>query len=172
MNAARPVVLIFACGTLAACTTQTIEPSAPRSVRTSVAEAPPAAPPTTAQSLHGYVEGEVIIRFSPEGERAAAPLVGKPPSRLRFGVLSLDRLNAKYRATQIVPAVGDRGAYILRLAVDANVFRAVEEYGHDPLVAAATLNYEYRLPGAQAPDAVRTQVGPLKKSDRPTRPIP
>lgn len=171
MNAARLLLSIVASCALCACTTQSIETGAPRSVRTSVAEAPPA-PATNAQSLHGYVEGEVIIRFSAEGERAVAPLVGKPPSRLRFGVLSLDRLNAKYRATQIVPAIGDRGAYILRLAVDANIFRAVEEYGHDPLVAAATLNYEYRLPGAEAPDAVRTQVGPLKKSDRPTRPIP
>lgn len=171
MNAVRPVVLIIACGTLFACTTQTIETGAPRSVRTAVGEAPPAAV-GNAQSLHGYVEGAIIIRFTAEGERIVAPLVAKPPSRLRFGVLSLDRLNAKYRATQIVPAVGDRGAYILRLAVDANVFRAVEEYGHDPLVAGATLKYEYRLPGAEAPDAVRTQVGPLKKGDRPTRPIP
>jgi hypothetical protein len=171
MNAARPVVLILACCTLAACTTQTIETGASRSVRTSVAGAPPAAP-ANAQSLHGYIEGEIIIRFSAEGERTVAPLVGKPPSRLRFGVLSLDRLNSKYRATQIVPVVGDRGAYILRLAADANVYRAVEEYGHEPLVTGVTLNYAYRLPGAQAPDAVRTQVGPLKKDQRPTRPIP
>jgi hypothetical protein len=171
VNAARLLVSIVASSTLFACTTQTIEPGVPRSVRTSVAEAPPAAA-TNAQSLHGYREGEVIIRFSAEGQRTVAPLVGKPPSRLRFGVPSLDRLNAKYRATQIVPVVGDRGAYLLRLAIDANVFRAVEEYGHDPLVAGATLNYEYRLPVAEAPDAVRTQIGPLKKSDRPTRPIP
>jgi hypothetical protein len=167
----RALVAILACCALAACTTRTIETGAPRSVRTSVGEAPPTAP-ADAQTLHGYVEGEVIIRFTAEGERTVKPLVGQPPSRLRFGVLSLDRLNAKYRATQIVPVVGDRGAYILRLASDANVYRAVDEYGRDPLVAGATLNYSYKLPRAEAPDAVRTQVGPLKKDQRPTRPIP
>jgi hypothetical protein len=167
----RPLLALIASCTLAACTTQTIGTGAPRSVRTSV-DAPLPGAPIDAQTVHGYVEGEVIIRFSGEGERTVAPLVGKPPSRLRFGVLSLDRLNAKYRATQIVPAVGERGAYILRLASDANVFRAVEEYGHDPLVTAVTLNYSYHLPRAEAPDAVRTQVGPLKKDQRPTSPIP
>ena len=169
MQATGALVSILACCTLVACTTRTIETGAPRTVRTSVGEAPPQ--PADLQTVHGYVEGEIIIRFSAEGERAVAPLVGRPPSRLRFGVPSLDRLNAKYRATQIVPAIGDRG-YILRLAPDANVYRAVEEYGHDPMVTGVTLNYNYHLPRAEAPDAVRTQVGPLKKTDRPSQPIP
>jgi hypothetical protein len=171
MNAAGALVAVLACCTLTACTTRTIETGAPRTVRTSIGEAPPTAP-REGQTVHGYVEGEVLIRFTPDGERAVASLVGKPPARLRVGVPSLDRLNAKYRATQLIPAIGDHGAYVLRLAPDANVYRAVEEYGHDPLVAGVTLNYNYHLPRAEAPDAVRTQVGPLKKNDRPSGPIP
>ena len=170
MKATSALVSILAGCALAACTTRTIETGAPKTVRTSVGEAPPR--PVEAQTVHGYVEGEILIRFSPEGQRAVASLVGRPPSRLRFGVPSLDRLNAKYRASQLVPAIGDHDAYILRLAPDANVYRAVEEYGHDPLVAGVTLNYNYHLPRAEAPDAVRTQVGPLKKNDRPLQPIP
>ena len=64
------------------------------------------------------------------------------------------------------------GAYLLRLAPDANVFRAVEEYRKDPLVAGTDLHYIYRLPAPQAPDAVRTQIGPLEEKDRPGRPRP
>jgi hypothetical protein len=63
-----------------------------------------------------------------------------------------------------------RGAYILRIAPDANVFRAVEEYRKDPLVAGTDLHYLYRLPAPQAPEAVRTQTGPLKRDERPAAP--
>jgi hypothetical protein len=165
VNAARPLVLILASCTLAACATQAIETSGPRTVRTAVGSQPAGAP--ASQSLHGYVDGEMIIAFTAEGERAVAPVIAKPPGRLRFGVLSLDRLNAKYRASQLVKAADVRGGYILRLAPDANVFRAVEEYRQDPLVAGTDLHYIYRLPGPAAPDAVRTQTGPLRKDDRP-----
>ena len=82
-------------------------------------------PPTVAsQSVHGYVEGELIIAFTSEGEKLIAPVVAKPPTRLRFGVPSLDRLNAKYRASQLVKLADVQGAYVLRIATDANVFRA------------------------------------------------
>jgi hypothetical protein len=165
MIAAHPLVLIVASCTLVACTTQTIEKGGQRSVRTSVGEQPPGAGP---QSLHGYVEGELIIAFTPEGEKTVAPVVAKPPTRLRFGVPSLDRLNAKYRASQLVKVADRHGAYVLRIAPDANVFRAVEEYRKDPLVAGTDLHYVYRLPGAEAPEAVKTQTGPLRKEDRPT----
>ena len=165
----RPLVLIVACSTLVACATQTIETSGPRNVQTSVGEGATVRGP---QSLHGYVEGELIIAFTPEGEKAVAPIVAKPPSKLRFGVPSLDRLNMKYRASQLVKLADVKGAYILRIAPDANVFRAVEEYRKDPLVAGTDLHYLYRLPAPQAPDAVKTQTGPLKRGDRPSRGIP
>jgi len=161
VNAVHPLAWILACCTLAACATQTIQTSGPRTVRTSVGTAPPTT--TAPQSLHGYVEGELIIRFTPEGERAVAPWVAIPPGRLRFGIPSLDRLNAKYHATQLVRVADVTGGYLLRIAPDANVFRAVEEYRHDPMVAGTDLHYLYRLPAPQAPDAVRLQVGPLDK---------
>jgi hypothetical protein len=167
--AARPLVLVLACSTLAACATQTIETSGPRGVQTSVGEGSTVSGP---QSLHGYVEGELIIAFTPEGEKTVAPVVAKPPSKLRFGVPSLDRLNVKYRASQLVKLADVRGAYILRIALDANVFRAVEEYRKDPLVTGTDLHYLYRLPAPQAPDAVKTQTGPLKPGDRPNKKIP
>jgi hypothetical protein len=165
--AARPLVSILVSCTLAACATQTIETSGPRIVRTTVGSE--AATPTVPQSVHGYVEGELIIVFTPEGEKLIAPLVGKAPSRLRFGVPTLDRLNAKYHAKQLVRVADLHGGYLLRIAPDANVFRAVEEYRKDPLVAATDLHYLYRLPAPQAPEAVRTQTGPLKKDDLPRR---
>ncbi|MBP1690271.1 MAG: hypothetical protein H6Q34_844, partial [Deltaproteobacteria bacterium] len=37
------------------------------------------------------------------------------------------------------------------------------------LVAGTDLHYIYRLPGPQAPEAVRIQTGPLKKGDVPGR---
>ena len=78
---------------------------------------------------------------------------------LRFGVPSLDRLNAKYHASAMIPVDGERGAYRLRIAPDANVFRAAEEYGHDPMVARAEPNYIIRLDRpAEAPNAVRTEL--------------
>ncbi len=169
MIAARPLVLILAACTLMACATQAIETSGPRSVRTSVGSGAPTAGP---QSTHGYVEGELIIAFTPEGEKMIAPLVAKPPTRLRFGVPSLDRLNAKYRASQLVKVADLHGAYLLRIAPDANVMRAVEEYRKDPLVAGTDLHYLFRLPAPQAPDAVRTKIGPLEEKDRPGRPRP
>ena len=170
MIAARPLVLILAACTLAACATQTIETSGPRSVHTSVGSQPTTT--RVPESLHGYVDGEMIIRFTPDGERAVAPLIAKPPGKLRFGIPSLDRLNTKYRASQLMKIADIRGAYILRLASDANLFRAVEEYRNDPMVAGTDLHYLYRLPGPQAPDAVRIQTGPLKKDGAPLQPLP
>lgn len=164
MTGARPLVSILLVCTLAACATQTIETGAERTVRTSVGAG---AMTTAPQSTHGYVEGELIIAFTPEGEKAIAALVAQPPGKLRFGVPSLDRLNNKYRASQLVKVADLRGAYILRIAPDANVFRAVEEYRKDPLVVATDLHYLYRLPAPAAPGAVRTQTGPLRRDDRP-----
>ena len=164
MVAARPLLVILVSCTLAACATRTIETGAPRTVKTAVGEAPPT---TANQSTHGYVEGELMLSFTKEGEQTIAATVGQPPSRLRFGIPSLDRLNAKYRATQLVRVIDQHDAYILRIAPDANVFRAVEEYRKDPLVTGTDLHYLYRLPPPQAPDAVRTKVGPLKPGDRP-----
>jgi len=167
VNAARPLVLILASCTLTACATQAIETGGPRTVRTQVgSEAPTAGP----QSVHGYVEGELIIAFTPEGEKAVAAVVSQPPTRLRFGVPTLDRLNNKYRASQLVKVADLHGAYILRIAPDANVFRAVEEYRKDPLVTGTDLHYLYRLPAPQAPEAVRTQTGPLKRDQGPGQP--
>jgi hypothetical protein len=161
--AARPLVLLLVSCTLMACTTQTIDAGASRTVRTSVG---PAQSTSAVQSLHGYVEGELLLSFTAEGERTIAAAVGQPPNRLRFGVPSLDRLNAKYRASQLVKVIDLPDSYILRIASDANVFRAVDEYGKEPLISAADLHYLYRLPPPQAPDAVRTKVGPLKPGDR------
>ncbi|MCC6763946.1 MAG: hypothetical protein IT293_04705 [Deltaproteobacteria bacterium] len=166
MIGARPLVSILAACTLAACATQTIETGGQRTVRTVGAEVPATAP----QSTHGYVEGELLIVFTPAGEKTVASLVAKPPTKLRFGVPSLDRLNAKYRAIQLIKVADLKGAYILRIAPDANVFRAVEEYRKDPLVTATDLHYLYRLPASQAPEAVRTQTGPLRRDPGTGRP--
>ncbi len=162
MIAARPLVLILASCALSACATQAIETSGSRTVRTAVGTEPPRA--TAPQSTHGYIDGEMIISFTPEGERAVAPWVtSKPSGRLRFGIPSLDRLNAKYHASQLLKVADIPGGYLLRLAPDANIFRAVEEYRKDPMVSGTDLHYIYRLPAPQAPGAVRTQVGPLDK---------
>ena len=109
---------------------------------------------------HGFVDGELLLRFTPEGERAIAPMVGTATQGpLRFGIPSLDRLNAKYRASTLVPLEGGRGMYRLRLARDANVVRAADEYGRDPLVASAEPNYLLRIERpAEEPGAVRTDV--------------
>lgn len=168
MNAALPLVSILALCTLAACATQTVETGGERTVRTAVGSAPATVPEH--QSVHGYRDGEILISFTPEGEKAIAGAVAKPPGKLRFGVPSLDRLNAKYKASQIVKMADIRGAYLLRLAPDANVFRAVEEYGEDPLVAGTEPHYFFRLPPPLAPDAVRMQTGPLERDPRPGQP--
>lgn len=108
---------------------------------------------------HGFVDGELVLHFTAEGERAVAPAMSPGQGWLRFGVPSLDHLNAKYHATTLTPIPSERGAYRLRIAPDANVFRAAEEYGHDPLVARAEPNYVLSLDRAPiAPDAVRTEV--------------
>lgn len=153
--------------TLAACATQVVETSAPPTVRTAVGDEPPKV--VAPQSLHGYRDGEIIITFTAEGEKIVAPLIAKPPGKLRFGVPSLDRLNVKYRASQLVKVADLRGAYVLRLAPDANVFRAVDEYRKDPLVAATEPHYFFRLPPPEAPNAVRMKTGPLDPEDRPGR---
>lgn len=165
MHAAAPLVSIFALCTLAACATQTVETGGDRTVRTAVGSEPARVPQP--QSLHGYRDGEIIIAFTEEGERAIAASVAKPPGKLRFGIPSLDRLNAKYRASQLVKVADVKNGYLLRLAPDANVFRAVAEYGKDPLVAGTEPHYFYRLPAPQAPGAVRTQTGPLERDQRP-----
>ena len=165
MLAARPLVPVFALCAFAACATQTIETGGPRTVRTAVGSEPPKR--TGSQSLHGYVDGELIITFTSEGDRAVAPWVAKPAGKLRFGIPSLDRLNAKYRASQLVKVADIHGGYVLRLAADANIFRAVDEYGKDPLVASTNLHYLMQLPPPEAPEAVRTQTGPLKREAPP-----
>ncbi len=142
------ILLPFA---LAACTTRVLE-----------TKRVPAAD-SAGITRHGFVDGELVLRFTAEGERAIAPAVGKPPGQLRFGIPSLDRLNAKHQASAIVPAPGAPGAYRLMLAPDANVVRAAEEYGRDPLVARAEPNYFLRIDRpAEAPDAVRTDVPSAK----------
>jgi hypothetical protein len=68
-------------------------------------------------------------------------------------------LNAKYRATSVLPLEGERGSYRLRMAPDTNVLRAAEEYGHDPAITRAEPNYILRIQRpAEAPGAVRTEV--------------
>ncbi len=110
-------------------------------------------------TLHGFVEGELVLHFTKEGEHAVAPAMSPTQGWLRFGVPSLDRLNAKYHATAIAPVEGEPGAFRLTIARDANVFRAVEEYGHDPLVARAEPSYSLQLDKPPvAPGAVRTEV--------------
>ena len=114
---------------------------------------------TAGLTQHGFVEGELVLRFTKEGEQAVRPAMSPTEGWLRFGVASLDRLNVKYHATSITPVDGEPGAYRLKIARDANVFRAVEEYGHEPLVARAEPSYSFRLDKpAVAPGAVRTEV--------------
>ena len=68
-------------------------------------------------------------------------------------------------ATALTPVPGERGAYRLRIAPDANVSRAAEEYGHEPLVARAEPNYFLSIDRPPvAPDAVRTEL-PSAPSD-------
>jgi hypothetical protein len=103
-----------------------------------------------------------VVHFTPEGERAIGAAVATATGRgpLRLGVPSLDRLNAKYRATALVPIEGAPGRYRLQLARDANVVRAAQEYGRDPLVSLAEPNYILRIDRpAEAPGAVRMKVG-------------
>jgi hypothetical protein len=109
---------------------------------------------------HGFVDGELLLRFTPEGERAIAPVAGTPAQQsLRLGIPSLDRLNVKYRASALIPLAGERGTYRLVLARDANVMRAAEEYGREPLVASAEPNYLLRIERpAEEPGTVRTDV--------------
>jgi hypothetical protein len=109
----------------------------------------------------GYADGEILIRFTPIGEKAAAPLVGRPPTRLLFGDPAIDTLNTKYRATALVPLQDGLSTYRMVLSRDANVLRAAEEYGALPLVLSAEPNYTYRIPRPEeAPGAVRTEVRP------------
>ncbi len=138
---------------IAACTTQSL----------GTTRRPVALPAGNAVGVtpHGFVDGELVLRFSPDGERTVAPMVGRATGPLRFGVPSLDRLNVKYRATSIAPRAGEAGAYVLKLSPDANVLRAAEEYGHDPLVTRAEPNFLLRIERpAEAPGAVRTEVKP------------
>jgi len=165
VTTARLLVSILSSCTLVACATQTIETSKERTVRTAVGSEAPTVPKP--QSLHGYRDGEILISFTPEGEKAIKAAVAQAPGKLRFGIPSLDRLNAKYKASQLVKMADVQGAYLLRLAPDANVFRAVDEYGKDPLVAGTEPHYFYRLPAAEAPGAVRMQTGPLERAKRP-----
>ena len=51
---------------------------------------------------------------------------------------------------------------MLKLSADANIMRAADEYGHDPLVTSAAPNYLLRIQRpAEAPNQVRTDVKPL-----------
>ncbi len=121
---------------------------------------------STGITQHGYVNGELVLHFTPEGERAVAPAMSVAQGWLRFGVPSLDQLNVKYHATALTPVAGQKGAYRLQLAPDANVFRAAEEYGHDPMVARAEPNYLFNLNKApEAPNAVRTELPPGQQPD-------
>ena len=172
MRAASMLAMcVLAACVLSSCVTRKLDTGAPRTVRTSVGAE---APVTQTQSMHGYVEGEILLTFTAEGERAVASLAGRPPSEsnLRFGIPSLDRLNAKYRARQLVKAADIQRGYVLRVAPDANVFRAVDEYKKDPLIAGADLHYLMHLPPSQEPGAVRTKTGPLRKEDLPVQPPP
>ncbi len=139
---------------LAACATRSLG-----TVRTPVAA--PSAVEAQGITPHGFVDGELVLRFTPEGERAVASVVGRPVQALRFGVPSLDRLNVKYRATSLTPRSDEPGAYVLKLSPDANVMRAAEEYGREPLVSRAEPNFLLRIRRpVEAPGAVRTEVKP------------
>jgi len=115
---------------------------------------------------HGFVNGELVLHFTAEGERAVAPAMSVNQGWLRFGVPSLDQLNAKYHATSLSPLQGEKGAYRLKIAPDANVLRAAEDYGHDPLVARAEPNYLLKLKRApEAPTSVRTETPGASQPD-------
>ena len=96
-------------------------------------------------------------------------LVRRPPlgdeSRFR-GVDSLEcevpaAIGCDRGTGPLAPLAGVPGAYRVVLAPDANVLRAAEEYGHDPLVTRAEPNYFLRIDRpAEAPDAVRMDVEP------------
>ncbi len=141
---------------IGACTTHTV------TTRTSVA----AGESIAGITQHGFVNGELVLHFTAEGERAVAPAMSATQGWLRVGVPSLDQLNAKYHATALAPLEGQKGAYRLKIAPDANVFRAAQDYGHDPMVARAEPNYIYQLNRApEAPGAVRTEVPAGAPSD-------
>jgi hypothetical protein len=141
---------------IGACTTHTV------TTRSSVAGGGSAAGITQ----HGFVNGELVLRFTPEGERAVTPTMSVSQGWLRFNIPSLDSLNAKYHATALTPVQGDKGAYRLKIAPDANVFRAAEDYGHDPMVARAEPNYIFKLDRPpEAPNAVRTELPPGSQPD-------
>jgi hypothetical protein len=109
----------------------------------------------------GYADGEILIRFTPIGEKVVAPLVGRPPSRLVFGDPTIDALNTKYRATALVPLQDGLNTYRMQLSRDANVLRAAQEYDAHALVLSAEPNYTYRIPRPEeAPEAVKTEVRP------------
>ncbi len=140
---------------IAACSTRTV----------STARTPVAAGAADGFTHHGFVDGELVLHFTPEGERAVAASMSVSQGYLRFGVPSLDHLNIKYHATALTPVPGERGAYRLRIAPDANVFRAAEEYGHEPLVVRAEPNYFLSIDRPPVtPDAVRTEL-PSTPSD-------
>jgi len=116
---------------------------------------------TAGITQHGFVNGELVLRFTAEGERTIRPTMSVSQGWLRFSIPSLDQLNAKYHATSLAPIQGEKGAYRLKIAPDANVFRAAEEYGHDQMIARAEPNYMYKLDRpAEAPNAVRTELPP------------
>lgn len=130
--------------------------------RTPVAAGAPAAGITH----HAFVDGELVLHLTAEGEHAVAGATNDTHGWLRFNVPSLDQLNVKYHATTLTPLPGERGAYRLRIAPDANVFRAADEYGRDPFVARAEPSYALSLDRAPiAPDAVRTEVPGSPPSD-------
>ena len=114
--------------------------------------------PPAGITQHGFVNGELVLHFTPEGERAVSPAMSASQGWLRFGVPSLDQLNAKYHATALAPVQGEKGAYRLKIAPDANVFRAAEDYGRDPLVARAEPNYAFQLKRPPEASGVRTEV--------------
>lgn len=147
------LLALFASFIFAACTT--------RSLGTTRTPAAPLTADANGITGHGFVDGELVLHFTPDGERAVAPAVGRATGPLRFGVPSLDRLNAKYRATSLAPLAGEAGAYVLKLSPDANVMRAADEYGREPLIARAEPNFLFRIHRpAEAPGAVRTEVKP------------
>lgn len=162
---------------LGACTTKTVGTSVTRST------APDA---SAALTRHGIIDGEVVIRFTPDGERAvaasrtapggdgkggqsAAALLASASTSQRAGVLklgvpSLDLLNVKYRATALVPHPNAPRTYTLQLAPDAYIIRAVQDYGADPLVEHVEPHYALELQQAPSrPDAVRTEVEPVRE---------
>jgi hypothetical protein len=129
--------------------------------------------PTAGITQHGFVNGALVLRFTPEGERTVKPVASAGQGWLRFGIPSLDQLNIKYHATALTPIDGQKGAYRLSIAPDANVFRAAEEYGHEPMVARAEPDYTFKLDRApEEPGAVRTDVAPAGTQPGDTVRIP